>query len=193
MGMQSDNRFRVSRMRCSAKRCTADPGPPRTGTVHASRVYPTCAHWAPISGKPEIGVCRKTGKYRDRTNQRGARVFGSLILRRREAPSRRMRRAIPLPSCFETHRSAVRLWKHLRSRHAAMLLSMRATVRGAFWPNEPNWPTQGSFWRNEAEREYACLVGAKDNLPLYEITAGSVPSFSDCYLQWVLQLARVGL
>jgi hypothetical protein len=73
MGMQSDNRLRVSRMRCSAKRCTADPGPPRTGTVHASRVYPTCAHWAPISGKPEIGVCRKTGKYRDRTNQRGAR------------------------------------------------------------------------------------------------------------------------
>jgi hypothetical protein len=59
MGMQSDNRLRVSRMRCSAKRCTADPGPPRTGTVHASRVYPTCAHWAPISGKPEIGVCRK--------------------------------------------------------------------------------------------------------------------------------------
>jgi hypothetical protein len=64
--MQSDNRLRVSRMRCSAKRCTADPGPPRTGTIHASRVYPTCAHWAPISGKPEIGVCRKTGKYRDR-------------------------------------------------------------------------------------------------------------------------------
>ena len=31
-----------------------------------------------------------------------------------------------LPSCFETHRSALRLWKHLRSRPAAMLLSMRA-------------------------------------------------------------------
>src|SRR4029450_4237843 len=31
-----------------------------------------------------------------------------LILRRREAPSRRMRRPIPLPSCFETHRSALR-------------------------------------------------------------------------------------
>jgi hypothetical protein len=30
--------------RASAKRCAADPGPPRTGTVHASRVYPTCAH-----------------------------------------------------------------------------------------------------------------------------------------------------
>jgi hypothetical protein len=30
------------------------------------------------------------------------------------------------PSCFETHRSARPLWKHLRSRRAAMLLSMRA-------------------------------------------------------------------
>jgi hypothetical protein len=121
--MQSDNRLRVSRMRCSAKRCTADPGPPRTGTVHASRVYPTCAHWAPISGKPEIGVCRITGKNRDRTNQRGARVFGSLTLRRREAPSRRMRRAIPLPSCFETHRSALRRAKQpaLASRCDASL------------------------------------------------------------------------
>src|SRR6266487_40119 len=39
-------------------------------------------------------------------------------------------------SCFETHRSALGLWKRLRSRPAAMLLSMRATVRGAFWPNE---------------------------------------------------------
>src|SRR6266516_6984442 len=75
---------------------------------------------------PEIGVCRITGKNRNRTNQRGVRVFGSLILRRREAPSRRMRPASP--SCFETHRSAVRLWKRLHSRCAAMLLSMRATV-----------------------------------------------------------------
>jgi hypothetical protein len=42
-----------------------------------------------------------------------------------------------LPSCFETHRSARRLWKHLRSSRAAMLLSMRATVaRRILWPNE---------------------------------------------------------
>jgi hypothetical protein len=146
--MQSDNRLRVSRMRCSAKRCIADPGPPRTGTVHASRVYPTCAHWAPISGKPEIGVCRKTGKNRDRTNRRGARVFGSLILRRREAPSRRMRRAIPLPSCFETHRSAFRRWKHLRSRRAAMLLCMRGKGARRILAKR----TQRSFRPNEAER-----------------------------------------
>ena len=30
------------------------------------------------------------------------------------------------PSCFETHRSGARVWKDLRSRHAALLLSMRA-------------------------------------------------------------------
>jgi hypothetical protein len=53
-----------------------------------------------------------------------------------------------LPSCFETHRSARRLRKHLRSRPAAMLLSMRANVRGAFWPNE----AKGAFWPNEAKR-----------------------------------------
>src|SRR5262249_3831173 len=43
-----------------------------------------------------------------------------------------------LPSCFETHRSALRLWKHLRSPRTATLLSMRARGRGAFWRNEAN-------------------------------------------------------
>src|SRR5215510_15544028 len=42
-----------------------------------------------------------------------------------------------VPSCFETHRSAVRMWKHLCSRRAAMLLSMRAGAGGAFWRNDP--------------------------------------------------------
>ena len=32
----------VSRMRCNTKWCTADPEPPRTETVHASRACPTC-------------------------------------------------------------------------------------------------------------------------------------------------------
>src|SRR6266516_3743973 len=46
--------------------------------------------------------------------RRGARGYGGvallvLILRRRAAPSRRMRRAIPLPSCFETPRACARL------------------------------------------------------------------------------------
>jgi hypothetical protein len=49
----------------------------------------------------------------------------------RSRASRRMRTATAWPSCFETHRSALRLWKHLRSRPAAMLLSMRARVRGS--------------------------------------------------------------
>jgi hypothetical protein len=41
------------------------------------------------------------------------------------------------PSCFETHRSAANL-RSMRAPCAAMLLSMRATVRSAFWPNEAN-------------------------------------------------------
>ena|SRR5262245_15280033 len=53
------------------------------------------------------------------------------------------------PSCFETHRGALGLWKHLRSRPAATLLSMRARERRAFWRNEPNVVlakrSQGSF------------------------------------------------
>ena len=43
-----------------------------------------------------------------------------------------------LSSSLETHRSALGLWKQLRSRRAATLLSMRARARGAFWPNEAN-------------------------------------------------------
>jgi hypothetical protein len=157
-------------MRCRAPRCTADPGPPRTGTVHASRVYPTCAHWVPISGKPEIGVCRKTGKYRDRTNQCGARVFGSLNPEGREAPSRRMRTGRWVaPSCFETHRSALPRWQRLRSRCAAMLLSMRAGERCAFWPNEPN----GDFGQTKPPvLVVPAEAGTQDHWPVF-ISPGS--------------------
>jgi hypothetical protein len=45
----------------------------------------------------------------DQPARRSRRRFGILILRRRAAPSRRMRRAIPLPSCFETPRACARL------------------------------------------------------------------------------------
>ena len=48
---------------------------------------------------------------------------------RRVRASRRMRTDTAWPPCFETHRSALRLWKRLRSRPAAMLLSMRARGR----------------------------------------------------------------
>src|SRR5215831_2433810 len=44
--------------------------------------------------------------------------------------SRRMRTATAWPSCFETHRSALRPRKRLCSRYAATLLSMRASVVG---------------------------------------------------------------
>ena len=57
------------------------------------------------------------------------------------------------------------------ARRAAMLLSMRATVRGAFWPNEAK---RGVcvFWSERST-----------NLRLYEMAAGSVSLFPDCYLQ----------
>src|SRR5262245_3359019 len=60
-----------------------------------------------------------------------------------------MRTATAWPSCFETHRSALGLWKRLRSRPAAMLLSMRTTVRGAFWPNEATWENQPAAVRKD--------------------------------------------
>src|SRR5262249_60072896 len=47
--------------------------------------------------------------------------------RTRVRASRRMRTAAP--SCFETHRSAFGLWRGLRSRRAATLLSMRARAK----------------------------------------------------------------
>ena len=61
----------------------------------------------------------------------------------RACASRRMRTGTAWPSCFETHRSALGLWKRLRSRLAAMLLSMRASIvdRGlakrSHWAEEP--------------------------------------------------------
>jgi hypothetical protein len=49
------------------------------------------------------------------------------------------------------------------ARRAAMLLSMRATVRGAFWPNEAS--------------------GRSTNLRLWESGAGPDPLFWGCSLQ----------
>ena len=76
---------------------------------------------------------RKTFRKRERAC---ARLEG-LILRRRAAPSRRMRtsqRMRPHASRRIAARHGGR--KDLRARRAAMLLSMRA--RNAFWRNEPN-------------------------------------------------------
>jgi hypothetical protein len=66
-------------------------------------------------------------------------------------------------SCFETHRSAVRQWKDLRSRRAAMLLSMRAMWGGV----------------------------KHTNFRLQEIAAGFRCLFPACSLQGTVQLRRV--
>jgi hypothetical protein len=57
------------------------------------------------------------------------------------------------------------------ARRAAMLLSMRPRVRGAFWPTDASW--------------------RRTNLRLQESIAGRAPLFPDCYLQWMAQLQRV--
>ena len=70
------------------------------------------------------------------------------------------------PSCFETHRSARPLSKHLRLRRAAMLLSMRARhVLGE--------RSQRSFGRTTPR--------GRSNLRLWETIVGSVPLFPACY------------
>jgi hypothetical protein len=81
------------------------------------------------------------------------------------------------PSCFETHRSTRRLWKRLRLRRAAMLLSMRATVRGGFWRKR----TQAAFGQTKPSGEHA--RERRTNRRLCEMTAGAISLFSDCYLQ----------
>src|SRR6266516_5946604 len=127
-------RLRVSRMRC-----TADPGPPWTGTVHASRVYPTCAHWAPISGKPR-DRCLQNNRKKQESDQpaRRSRLWKPHPEEARSAVSKdeagialMLRDASQRGSAVEAAALAVRC--------DAMLLSMRATVSCAFWPNEPKY------------------------------------------------------
>ena len=72
---------------------------------------------------------------------------------------------------MQTHRSATGLRKLACSPRAAMLLSMRATVRGAFWPNEATWKNQPAAVGND--RWFVLL-------------------FPACYLQGAAQLQRVG-
>ena len=94
-----------------------------------------------------------------------ARLRGSANASARARVSKDEDVRLSSPSCFETHRSARRLWKHLRSRVAAMLLSMRARVRGAFLESQ------------------AAARARRTNLRLHETTAGAIPLFPDCYLQ----------
>ena len=60
---------------------------------------------------------------RPHPEERGCRDVSQT--RTRVRASRRMRTAAGWPSCFETHHSAFGVRKRLRSRRAAMLLSMR--------------------------------------------------------------------
>jgi len=74
---------------------------------------------------------------RPHPEERGCRDVSQT--RTRVRASRRMRTAAGWPSCFETHHSAFGVRKRLRSRRAAMLLSMRAsgapTCGCAKWPS----------------------------------------------------------
>src|SRR5437868_10497518 len=51
------------------------------------------------------------------------------------------------PSCFETHRSALWVWRQLHSRRAATLLSMRGEERG-----RRMWPTEATSHAREVAR-----------------------------------------
>ena len=87
--------------------------------------------------------------------------------------SRRMRTATAWPSCFETHRSTRPPWKHLSSRRAAMLLSMRARTAGRY----------GSRLSLRSAGTTMAWAERRTNLRLYEIAAGAIPLFPGCYLQ----------
>jgi hypothetical protein len=60
-----------------------------------------------------------------------------------------------------------------------MLLSTRANALGAFWPNEANVSAA------------IATVSCRTNPWLQEAIAGAIPSFPDCYLQWMAQRQRV--
>jgi hypothetical protein len=66
------------------------------------------------------------------------------------------------PSCFETHRSAVRLQKQFRSCRAARLLSMRAGEGGAARRSEPT--SRGEQGSNLRVVETAVIFGINRNL-----------------------------
>ena len=78
---------------------------------------------------------------------------------------------LPSPSCFETRRSAFGLRKRLRSRRAAMLLSMRARGTQRTWAAEaPALASRCDAPQHEGE-------GRRTNLRVYEIAAGAISLF----------------
>src|SRR5215467_2759574 len=102
-------------------------------------------------------------------------------MRARVRASRRMTTAAP--SCFETHRSARRLRRHLHSRRAPMLLSTRAGARRILAKR-----TQVSFGQTKRSGRMRVRSERSTNLRMYGMTVGSVSLFPACYLQGTLQL-----
>jgi hypothetical protein len=110
---------------------------------------------------------------------RTAPISGLPEIGRIECPSRLQPTWVRGPSCFETHRSGAESYTHPHSLRAAMLLSMRANV------------VVGIFAKRSQPRFGQTKPRCGTNLRLWQMAAGSVPLFPDCYLQWRTQLERV--
>src|SRR6266542_6689450 len=83
------------------------------------------------------------------------------------------------PSCFETHRSALRRWNPLRSRRTAMLLSMRARVRSVFWRNEATMVVAKRTRLHSYRRASFFICGGDDNSQQESVGAKSVWTWSN--------------
>jgi len=126
---------------CGAARSGAPLIRDRHGLERSTQVgFTRLAHiGAPISDKTRDRCLQKNRKIQGSDQPaRRSRLWKPHPEEARSAVSKDEDGPLHAPSCFETHRSAVRQWKHLHSCRAAMLLSMRAGERCAFWPNEPN-------------------------------------------------------
>src|SRR6516165_7290648 len=144
---------------------------------------------------------------RPHPEERGCRDVSQT--RTRVRASRRMRTAAGWPSCFETHHSAFGVRKRLRSRRAAMLLSMRARGRARFGETKPTvilakrtqrrafghlssprkrgpMITVGGYGSRLSLRSAGTTIAwsaRRTNLRLCEMAAGAISLFPDCYLQ----------
>jgi hypothetical protein len=98
--------------------------------------------------------------------------------RTRVRASRRMRTAAVWPSCFETHRSAARLRKELRSRRAALLLSMRAGEGAHFGETKP---TPGWVLGPSEEPTCGCRKRAPTRVPCFRPVLYREPHNSNVY------------
>jgi hypothetical protein len=111
---------------------------PSTGVSEAKRQSPDAAMRArERDGLFDMVKNAPAGEVRPRPEER-AREKCSSNSNARARVSKDEDGPLHTPSCFETHRSAPRRSEGPALGRAAMLLSMRAGERCAFWPNEPN-------------------------------------------------------